>query len=65
MDAIDLDTEAVGHHVRQAGGGVNFRPTSESVIKLELVRAVALRLEEIGKSPVIETRETLLGEFER
>ena len=38
VDAIDLDTEAVGHHVRQAGGGINFRPTSESVIKLELVR---------------------------
>ena len=38
FDAIDLDTEAVGHHVRQAGAGINFRPTSESVIKLELVR---------------------------
>jgi hypothetical protein len=38
VDAIDLDTEAVGHHVRQAGAGINFRPTSESVIKLELVR---------------------------
>jgi hypothetical protein len=38
LDAIDLDTEAVGHHVRQAGAGINFRPTSESVIKLELVR---------------------------
>ena len=38
VDAIDLDTEAVGQHVRQAGAGINFRPTSESVIKLELVR---------------------------
>ena len=38
LDAIDLDSEAVGHHVRQAGAGINFRPTSESVIKLELVR---------------------------
>jgi hypothetical protein len=38
VDAIDLDTEAVGHHVRQAGAGINFRPTSESVIKFELVR---------------------------
>ena len=38
VDAIDLDTEAVGQHVRQAGGGINFRPTSESVIKLEMVR---------------------------
>jgi hypothetical protein len=38
LDAIDLDTEAVGQHVRQAGAGINFRPTSESVIKLEMVR---------------------------
>ena len=38
VDGIDLDTEAVGHHIRQAGAGINFRPTSESVIKLELVR---------------------------
>ena len=38
VDAIDLDTEAVGQHVRQAGAGINFRPTSESVIKLEMVR---------------------------
>jgi len=38
IDAIDLNTEAVGEHVRQAGGGINFRPTSESVIKMELVR---------------------------
>ncbi len=38
IDAIDLDTEAVGHHVRQAGLGINFRPTSESVVKLDFVR---------------------------
>jgi len=38
LDAIDLDTDAVGHHTRQASAGVNFRPTSESVIKLEMVR---------------------------
>jgi hypothetical protein len=38
FDAIDLDAEAVGQHVRQAGAGINFRPTSESVIKFELVR---------------------------
>lgn len=38
FDAIDLDSEAVGQHVRQASAGVNFRPTSESVIKFELVR---------------------------
>lgn len=38
VDAIDLDTEAVGHHTRQVGAGINFRPTSESVVKMELVR---------------------------
>lgn len=41
VDVIDLDTDAPGHHVRQVSGGVNFRPTSESVIKLELVRGWA------------------------
>lgn len=38
FDAIDLDSDAVGQHVRQASAGLNFRPTSESVIKFELVR---------------------------
>jgi hypothetical protein len=38
LDAIDLDADAVGQHVRQASAGINFRPTSESVIKLEMVR---------------------------
>jgi hypothetical protein len=38
VDAVDFDTQAVGQHVRQFGAGVNFRPTSESVIKTELVR---------------------------
>lgn len=38
FDAIDLDADAVGQHVRQGGAGINFRPTSESVIKMELVR---------------------------
>ena len=30
----------------------------------ELVRAVERRLDEIGKAPIIQTRETLLGDFE-
>ena len=38
FDAIDLESDAVGQHVRQASAGVNFRPTTESVIKFELVR---------------------------
>jgi hypothetical protein len=38
VDVVDFDTRAVGQHVRQAGAGINFRPTSESVIKTEIVR---------------------------
>jgi hypothetical protein len=30
----------------------------------ELVRAAAAKLEEIGRPPVIETRETLMSDFE-
>jgi hypothetical protein len=41
IDAIDLDTRGVGHHTRQAAAGVNFRPTSESVVKLDMVRGWA------------------------
>ena len=38
VDAVDFDSDAVGQHVRQVGAGINFRPTSESVVKTELVR---------------------------
>lgn len=38
LDRVDFDTEAVGQHVEQVSVGLNFRPTSESVIKLDLVR---------------------------
>lgn len=38
LDRVDFDTEAVGQHVEQVSAGLNFRPTSESVIKLDLVR---------------------------
>lgn len=38
LDAVDLDADAPGQHVEQASVGVNYRPTPESVIKLDLVR---------------------------
>jgi hypothetical protein len=41
LDAIDLDSDAVGQHVEQVGLGVNVRPTGDSVIKLDLVRGRA------------------------
>ncbi|HEX9562684.1 MAG TPA: hypothetical protein VF981_01885 [Gemmatimonadaceae bacterium] len=41
LDAVDFDTDATGQHVQQAGIGLNFRPTSESVIKLDMVRGRA------------------------
>lgn len=37
-DRIDLDRDVIGDDVTQVGVGVNFRPTSDSVIKLDLVR---------------------------
>lgn len=38
VESIDLDTGGIGHHVRQVAAGLNFRPTTESVIKFEVVR---------------------------
>ena len=38
LDHVDFDRDAPGQHVEQASVGVNFRPTAESVIKLDLVR---------------------------
>ncbi|HSA55324.1 MAG TPA: hypothetical protein VLE53_06445 [Gemmatimonadaceae bacterium] len=38
FDRIDLDTGVIGDDVTQVSVGVNFRPTSDSVIKLDLVR---------------------------
>lgn len=38
FDRIDLDSDVIGDDVTQVGAGVNFRPTSDSVIKLDLVR---------------------------
>jgi hypothetical protein len=38
FDRVDFDRDAVGQHVEQGTAGLNFRPTRESVIKLDLVR---------------------------
>ena len=37
-DYLDFDTRTAGHSVGQVTLGVNFRPTKESVIKLDYVR---------------------------
>ncbi len=38
FDAIDFDTSIQGDHARQLTLGFNFRPTSETVVKLNYVR---------------------------
>lgn len=38
LDYVDFDRDIAGDDVAQIGAGLNFRPTSDSVIKLDLVR---------------------------
>jgi hypothetical protein len=38
MDYVDFDTERVGQGTGQLSLGVNFRPTQDSVLKLDYVR---------------------------
>jgi hypothetical protein len=38
VDWLDFDRDVTGDDVAQVGAGVNFRPTSDSVIKIDLVR---------------------------
>jgi hypothetical protein len=38
VDWLDFDRDVTGDDVAQVSAGVNFRPTSDSVIKLDLVR---------------------------
>lgn len=38
VDVVDFDTAVTGDNVRQLSLGVNFRPTPESVVKLNYVR---------------------------
>ncbi|HET9425166.1 MAG TPA: hypothetical protein VFO55_07340 [Gemmatimonadaceae bacterium] len=37
-DYVDFDTQLVGQSMAQVTGGVNFRPTDDSVLKLDFVR---------------------------
>ena len=38
VEAVDFDADLDGDDLRQASGGVNFRPTEDTVVKLEYVR---------------------------
>jgi hypothetical protein len=38
LDAVDLDADRVGHSTRQVSLGVNFRPTTDTALKFDLVR---------------------------
>lgn len=37
-DAVDFDTDRAGHSIEQVSVGINFRPTSETVLKFDVVR---------------------------
>ena len=38
VDWVDFDTERTGHSTAQLSLGVNFRPTQDTVLKLDYVR---------------------------
>ena len=38
VDQVDFDTQRIGDSIKQFTVGVNFRPTTDSVIKLDYVR---------------------------
>lgn len=38
VDAVDFDTRQVGQSTRQVTAGLNFRPTTDTVLKLDYVR---------------------------
>ena len=40
LDVVDFDTDLAGDNVRQVSLGFNFRPTSDTVLKLNYVRGV-------------------------
>ena len=41
VDVVDFDTELDGDNTRQVSLGLNFRPTSDTVLKLNYVRGVS------------------------
>ena len=38
FDYVDFDSDMVGTSIAQLTAGVNFRPTQDSVLKLDIVR---------------------------
>ena len=41
LDVVDFDTDLDGDNIRQVSLGFNFRPTSDTVLKLNYVRGVS------------------------
>ena len=67
LDALDEPERLERLRERAVADGREFFEISSATNRglNELVRAAERKLEEIGVSPVIETRETLIGDFER
>jgi GTP-binding protein len=67
LDALDEPERLERLRGRAGADGREFFEISSATNRglNELVRAVERKLEEIGVSPVIETRETLIGDYER
>ncbi len=66
LDALDEPERLAALRARALSDGREFFEISSATNRgvRELVRAVAAKLEEIGRAPVIVTRETLLSDFE-
>ena len=66
LDALDEPERLERLRERAREDGREFFEISSATNRgvRELVNAVAAKLEEIGRAPVVVTRETLLGEFE-
>jgi GTP-binding protein len=67
LDALDEPDRLERLREQATADGREFFEISSATNRglRELVRAVERRLEEIGASPVIETRETLISDYER
>lgn len=67
LDALDEPDRLERLRERANADGREFFEISSATRRglSELVRAAERKLEEIGASPVVETRETLIGDFER
>jgi GTP-binding protein len=66
LDALDEPERLERLRERARADGRDFFEISSVTNRgvRELVRAAAAKLDEIGRPPVIETRETLMGDFE-